>query len=74
MARPGGLPGANLDGAVLCDARWGGSRFGRADLRGCDLRDAAVGHVELRDATYDVTTVCPRTFDPAAAGMVEVHA
>lgn len=59
------LSNANLTAAVV-----EGARFELADLRGAVLTDTNLSEATLTGAVADTTTVWPRGFDAAAAGVL----
>jgi uncharacterized protein YjbI with pentapeptide repeats len=64
---------ANLNMAWIWNVSFKGSSFEHANLSGArlyavDLSGARLEHITLTDACYDIKTVWPERFDPAAAG------
>lgn len=72
------LQGTTLRGAIFRNADLRGADLGPSalgggtNLDGADLTDARLEGARLDRATFTATTVFPRGFDPARAGMVRV--
>ncbi|GAA1892069.1 pentapeptide repeat-containing protein [Streptomyces durmitorensis] len=67
------LRATDLSNADLTAAFVEGARFELADLRGAVLTDTDLAEATLTGAVADDTTVWPRGFDPAAAGVLPAH-
>lgn len=67
------LRATDLSNADLTAAVVGGARFEMADLRGAVLTDTDLTGATLTGAVADTTTVWPRGFDAAAAGVLPAH-
>lgn len=66
------LSGANLRGANLSGADMRGANLNQADLSGANLGNAKHLGSTLGKALFDVNTLLPSNFNPAAAGWILV--